>query len=248
MERYAIASVERAHPQAVRRDCPHLRHLQERRHVAANVGDRPQRGRRLRAGQEVLALQLLAVARLELRTEVRQTLVPRPDHAHLRRTGRRVERGQRVYVGRGACRPVERRRGRRCVPARRDRLDPRLIETALAPVAEQTDAVPAGHDRFEVLLDLGQWQVLVHHLVHVEGRRDVEREPGDHAQPAECDHRAGEAIAVVSTGNRSDRAVRSDDVHSRHPRAEDAISTTRAVRRGCAGTGHCDVWQRGGVV
>src|SRR5439155_10211887 len=69
------------------------------RSVAANLGDRPQRGRRLRAGQEVLALQFLTVARLELRTEVRQTLVPRADHAHLRRTGRRVECRQRVYVG-----------------------------------------------------------------------------------------------------------------------------------------------------
>src|SRR5260370_33769930 len=62
VQRYAIASVERAHPHAVRRDRPHLRHLQERRDVAANVGDRPHRGRRLRAGQAVLALQLPAVA------------------------------------------------------------------------------------------------------------------------------------------------------------------------------------------
>src|SRR5690606_34339119 len=79
----AVAAVGRAQPQIVGGDGTQLADLQDRSHPFPYAINRRERFDGTLARDEVLRLQLLAGARCELETEVRQSFVPRARLAEL---------------------------------------------------------------------------------------------------------------------------------------------------------------------
>ena len=105
MDADRLAPVLRAHPELVGGDRADLADVQQR----ADPGGQGEQGgdRRppVRSGHEVLGLKLLAGARHELETEVRQPAVPRPGHAQLLRASGGVAARDRVQAAGGGPRP-----------------------------------------------------------------------------------------------------------------------------------------------
>ncbi|MFC7644039.1 hypothetical protein ACFQX6_27315 [Streptosporangium lutulentum] len=103
-------------------------------------------------------------------------------------------------------------------------LHPHLVDPRAVPAGEQAHAVRGGHDLLEVLLQPRPREVLVDVLPHVEGRDDVEGDPGDDAQRAEPDHRAGEAVAVLLPAEDDDLAVGGDQFEPGHRGRQVAVA------------------------
>src|SRR6185312_4870194 len=151
-----------------------LRDLQHPRDVRAEFAYGVERLRGALARDEELGLQLLAAARRELGTEVRQTLVPGARHGQLRRAVLRRHARHRVR-GLGGERAAE--------PLR-----PRLLETAgrvgaqlapyrdraAAPIREAADAVSGGEDLRLVRRQLRERDAVVDVLGDLERRLHVD--------------------------------------------------------------------------
>ena len=138
----------------------------------------------------VLGLDLLAVAGREAHAEVRQAVRPRPGDAELRRAVDRIEAEDRVTVERRGDRAEE--LGALLLGRVGDTaLDPHLVD-GLAPAGEDADAVAAGRDGVEVLVQGVPAQPLEHALAHLVRGLHVEGDARDHAQRAEADDDAVE--------------------------------------------------------
>ena len=127
-------------------------------------------------------------------------------------------------------------------------LDPDLLDRVALPVGEQADAVAARHDLVEVRFERGQRQVAIHVLADVEGGLNVQRQPGDDAERAEADDRAGEGVAVLLAREGDEVAGGVDEFDRRDRRRQVAEGRPRSVRGGRAGAGDGDVRQGGDVV
>ena len=139
----------------------------------------------LGAGDEVFGLQLGAAGGREVHAEVGQAFVPRAGNAHLLGAGSGVVAGERVEVFVGGLGSVEvfgdfEEHGF-VMGISALLLDPDLSDAVVLPVGEEADAVAAGEDGVEVVLELVHGQVFVDDLPHLEGGLDVEGDLGDHA-------------------------------------------------------------------
>ena len=116
------------------------------------------------ARDRVLGLELVAAARREAETEVRQPLGRRAGHAKLLGGVRRVGAGDRVARtvrgGRAETR-VERLRG----------LHPDLVNPSIGPAREKAGAVAESEQLIEIRLDGSPRQPLEHLLPELELRR-----------------------------------------------------------------------------
>ena len=206
---------------------------------------RVQGGHRVRGGEQVLRLQLVARARGELGPEVRQPLEPGAGLAELRggvvgrQAGHRVPRGRRG----GGGEPGFFCDGRGPVLGRT--LDPELGEPGGAPVGEHAHAVAAGHDLAEVVVQHVQRQALVDPLADLEGRHQLQDQAGDRAERAEVHHGAREA--VVAPVQLDHVAAGGDQLQAGHGGGQVLVGRAGAVGAGGAGPGHRDVRQRGQV-
>ena len=105
VERDGVLAVLRAHPQRVGRDRSDLAYLDKRPDRQADLQDGPDRGHRMRSGNNVLRLNLGAAAGRKAHPEMRQALGPRTRLPKLRRAIDRVEPHYRVHLlrcGRGS--------------------------------------------------------------------------------------------------------------------------------------------------
>src|SRR5215216_6248361 len=192
-----VAPVLRTHPQPVGGDRADLGNLQHRLDALPQATQRPDRGHGVPARQQELGLQLLAAARREAHTEVRETVRPQARPPELGRAVHGVEIEDRV--------PVDRRGGRaEQLPAYPLRLaghaalQPHLVD-GVAPAREDADAVAARSDLVEVLVQGVPDKSLEHPLADVVGRLDLEGEARDGAECAEPDYESLE-VGVPALG------------------------------------------------
>src|SRR6185437_8436120 len=83
-------------------------------------------------------------------------------------------------------------------PVLGEALDPELGEAGGAPVGEHADAVAGGHDLGEVVVQHVQRQVLVDPLADLEGRYQLQDQPGDGAERAEVHDGAVEGVVAAA--------------------------------------------------
>src|SRR5579859_1072531 len=147
----AVPVIARAEPPGVAGHDADLADPQDRGQAVTDLVQGVQRGDGLGDGEQVLGLELVAGAGLELGAEVREPLVPAAGHAELLGAGFRRPAGDRV--------PGRERRGggEPRFPGDRRRvagvlLEPELGQPGGSPVGEQAHAVGAGHDVGEVIV------------------------------------------------------------------------------------------------
>ncbi len=239
-----VALVLRAHPQPVGGDRADLAHLEQRADAVRQRAHGLQRGGRVLARHEVLALELRAAARGEAHAEVRQAVRPRAGPAELGRAVDRVEAEDQV--------PLDRRRARaeEVVPHGLGRvghaaLDPHLVDR-VTPARQHAHAVAGAGDRVEGLEQPVPRELLEHTLAHLVGGLDVEREAGDDAERAEADDETVEVRVAARGGD--DLAARRDHLQGGDRRREVAVRVPRPVGGGRDRAGDRDVRERGKVV
>ncbi len=106
---------------------------------------------------------------------------------------------------------------------------PHLADAVILPVGEQTDAVAAGKDFLQVVLQLIHGQVLVDHLSHLKGRLHVERDLGDYADRPQVHHCPLESIAIPLPGENQHLTVGRDHFQPGYGRGQISILVARAV-------------------
>ena len=120
----------------------------------------------------------------------------------------------------------------------RPALDPDLV-MRLAPAGEDADAVAAGGDLVEVVVERLPAETFEHPLLHLVGGLHVQSDPSDCTEGAESDHQAVEV--GVTSGCRDDLTARRHDREPRDRGREVATGDARAVRRRRHGTGDGDM-------
>src|SRR5580658_659573 len=116
------------HPKLIRGNTPYLRDQQMRRDPLMQPPDRHDRFIAMLTRHKIFALQLLAAAGRKTHLEMRQSLMPGPRYAHLRRTvlGRQVP--DRMDVLRGSLTSMEIGLPGKVTRLPRPALDPHLID------------------------------------------------------------------------------------------------------------------------
>ena len=241
MDGKAVPVVGRAQPQVVGGDGPQLADLQHRGDQRRKLGHRGQRRRGAGAGEQVLRLQLVAVAGGELHPEVREPFVPRPHRAHLLRAvvGGHAGHGVAGAVGHDAAQPVGRGRG-----GVGGALEPHGGLDGLGPVGEDAHAVARGEDVVDVGQQGRQWETLPDLLGDLEPRDCGEGEPGDHAEGPHRDDRPREAVRIGLAAELEQAAVGGHELQRDDRGGQHLVGAAGAVRPGRARPGHGDVRQR----
>src|ERR1700749_2253121 len=171
-----------------------------RRDVAAQLFDCPDSLICVFARHEVFGLQLRAAAGREVHAEVGQAFVPRAGYAELlRATLCRMARDRMQFLC-GAAGTIKLLR-----PCVRflwidTSLDPHLGGAMVLPIGEEAYAVAAAEDGIEIVLKLGERQILIDDLLHLIGRFEIERETGDDAECPQSYYGTSEMIRIFRTG------------------------------------------------
>ena len=145
---------------------------------------------------EVFGLQLFAGAGSEAHAEVRETLVPGAEDAHLLGAVFGGERGDGMKIFGGEFCAEKFRLGVKGLAFFGAGFEPDFAEIVVLPVGEEADAVGAGLDGVEMVFHGGEGEVFVDELAHLVGGLDVESDSCDDAKRAEADDSALEEIVV----------------------------------------------------
>ncbi len=104
--------------------------------------------------------------------------------------------------------------------------DPYLADPVILPVGEQADAVAAGEDLLQVMLQLIHREVFVNHLTDLKGRLYRQRNPGYHPDRTQVDRGPMEPFAIPLPGDRQRLPVRRDYFQAGDGRRQVAILIT----------------------
>lgn len=125
--------------------------------------------------------------------------------------------------------------------------DPDFVGAVVLPVGEERDGVAGREDTVEVVLELGEGEVLVDGLGDVEGGDDVEGDAGGEAEGSEGDDGSGEGVGVVVAVEGDEVAVAVEELEGADGGGEVAVVAAGAVGGGGDAAGDGDVGQRGEV-
>ena len=125
-------------------------------------------------------------------------------------------------------------------------LDPYLADRVAAVGRKEADAVAGRHDGVEVFGQGGYGQVEEDILPHLEGRLQLQRQLGNHAEGPKAHHHGGEVRVIAVQGHQL--AVGLHQVEREDRGGQVAVGDARAVGTGGAGPRHGDVRQAGQVV
>ncbi len=242
VDREEVALVGAAQPELVGCRGAQLAHEQDRLDVVGQRVHRPQRRRSVGAGDEVLALDLVAEGRLAVEAEVRQAREPRSGHAaELGEVGQALER-----VGLDDPAAVQQHVRHRIVVRVEPGLDPDVAEQVGLPPREDRHAVAGAGDLVEPLERGIPRHVAVDVLPCPIRGLHGERQRDDHAERAHADR---ERIEVgVALPHLADIAVGADEADAADRAREHAVRVARPVRAGRRRPADRDVRQRTEVV
>ena len=192
----------------------------------------------LLARQQVLALQLGAVAGREVQPEMRQSLIPAAPLPRLRRG------------------PLHRTFHQSDVmPQRRDAgqllwrlphgLQPGVAEPLPRPAGEEADAVGRAHQLLHTVLHRLPGQPVVDILAHLEGGHRVQAQPDHDAECAQVHH--GRTEVGVAATQRAQASVGEDQLHGADRTGQRRQRVAGAVGSCGHRSGHGDVRQRSHV-
>src|SRR6266702_2689067 len=155
-----------AHPKIVRGNGADFRDQQMWAHLFVEPLNRQNGFDGVMARDKVLRLQFLPGAGGKAHAKVWKPLVPRAGNTHLLGTVFRGERCNRMKISGCRFRSEKFGRGSKSLSLLQAAFDPHLVDILVAPIREHADAVGAGFDGLEVVLDLIQGHVQVNILPH----------------------------------------------------------------------------------
>lgn len=243
MQGHALLPVERAEPELVRGPGADFGNEQQRRQLGREAADGLDGGRSVLQGQDVFALEFLAVAGREFVAEMRQPVQPRAGFVQLHRAVFAGHSGQGVpgFHGRGGAEEFGQDR------LGVEGLEPHLADGVAGVIGEEADAVGAGDQGREVCQGPVPRQVFQDPLPHLKARPHGQFQAGDDAQGTEAHHAAQELVPVLA-GQGHLLAGGADQVDAFDGAGQGGVLHARAVRPGLDGAGHRDMWQGGEVV